>query len=120
MNLAPFIVLGGVVGAVVLSSRRKPKRKSKKRSPEVVLTEPILDEQVPAPADADVVLLGSQDAPNIDGQPVDWWVSEHGGAFGWQYVVTTDGSSEMSYLDGIIYHYSSFESALDDLQQVLG
>jgi len=31
-----------------------------------------------------------------------------------------DGSSEMSYLNGLIYHYASADEALADLYQVLG
>ena len=116
MKAAPIIVLGGIIGAIVLSAR-KPKRT---RAPTITLEDPTVDELVPAPAEGVVVMSGVQEeAPNLGGAHVDWWIAVHEGGFGWQYVLT-DGSSQMSYREGVIYYFPSTELALDDLRKVLG
>jgi len=119
--LAPLLVVAGIVGAISLS---KPKRRASKPKPApdygVTVDDPTIDEFVPAPSNGNISMSGSQAAPRLGGASVDWWVSEFKGSFGWQYIVTADGKSEMSYLDGLIYHYPSAQDALNDLQRVLG
>lgn len=115
---AAIAALVTVVGAVALSSPKKKRRKS---------SGPVVDagggsevEIVPAPSEGTGVYSGYQEAPNLGGAFVDWWVASHNGGFGWQYAVRADQSGEMSYLDGAIYHYPRAEDALADLQEVLG
>jgi len=116
MNVTPLLVLGGIAGAIALTSKKKPKRR--KRSTPQITGDPTIDIVVPAPADGNVVLSDVAQSTN-KGMSAEWVIASHEGRYGWQYI-TSDGASEMSYLNGMIYHYPSAESALLDLMTVLG
>lgn len=103
-----------------MTKRKKKATPSKRTSLPGVVTDDDFDiVEVPAPASSDdIVLSGIQDSP-IFGDNVEWWIARYEGSFGWQ-LVAPDGSSTMSYLDGVIYHYSSDIEARQDLEKVLG
>ena len=113
MNAAPIIVAAlGAAFAYGLA------RKKRKRRPVAPADEPLIEEVVPAPSESSsVVSSGALTSPQLG--DVDWWVAAHGDGFGWQYT-TTDGDSEISYLDGLIYHYPTADAAMGDLMEVIG
>ncbi len=120
-NLGKLLFAGGVIAAVAHMSKRKKKKTSSSTGGGVVIDEePVIDEVVPAPADATTIYSGEEYSAPLEAT-VQFWVSEYDGAFGWQYVIKGDenGDGEISYLDGIIYHYESQESALDDLMSII-
>ncbi len=123
MKLGKLLIAGGAIALIAHMSKRKPKKRSKSSSSGggvVIDEDPVIDEVVPAPADATHILWGEEMSPKI-GANISYWVSEYDGGFGWQYVVTGDeaGDGEMSYLDGIIYHYETAQAAADDLMSII-
>lgn len=124
MKLGKILFAGGVVAAIAHFSKRKTKRSSSTRSGSgggvVIDEDPVIDEVVPPPSDATHIFWGEEMSPRIEAE-VQYWVSEYDGKFGWQYVVkgAEDGDGEMSYLDGIIYHYDDPQVATDDLMSII-
>ena len=113
MNVSPILV-AAIGGALAYGLARK----KKKRRRTAAADEPIIEEVVPAPSESSsIVSSGALTSPQFG--DVNWWIAAYGDGFGWQYA-TADGNSEISYKDGLIYHYPTADAAMADLMEVIG